>query len=108
MEFCCHQLYQKQIVTCPHLNFHMLFSLLDLLAKVKCGMGAFQAAVWQENPPANAGDAGNTGSILGWGRSPGEGNGNPLQYSCLKNPTDRERSLVGYSPQGCKQLDSTE
>ena len=38
-----------------------------------------------KNPPANAGD---TGSILGLGRSPGEGNGNPLQYSCLGNPTD--------------------
>ena len=39
-----------------------------------------------KNPPANAGDA---GSIPGSGRSPGEGNGNPLQYSCLKNPMDR-------------------
>ena len=34
----------------------------------------------------NAGDA---GSIPGWGKSPGEGNGNPLQYSCLENPMDR-------------------
>ena len=33
--------------------------------------------------------AGDPGSIPGWGRSPGEGNGNPLQYSCLENPTDR-------------------
>ena len=39
-----------------------------------------------KNPPANAGDL---GSILGSGRSPGEGNGNPLQYSCLGNPKDR-------------------
>ena len=39
-----------------------------------------------KNPPVNAG---NTGSIPGLGRSPGEGNGNPLQYSCLKNPVDR-------------------
>ena len=38
------------------------------------------------NLSANAGDA---GSILGSGRSPGEGNGNPLQYSYLENPTDR-------------------
>ena len=37
--------------------------------------------------PANAGDV---GSVLGLGRSPGEGNGNPLQYSCLKNSMDRE------------------
>ena len=39
-----------------------------------------------KNLPANAGD---TGSIPGWGRSPGEGNGNPLQCSCLENPMDR-------------------
>ena len=39
-----------------------------------------------KNPLANAGD---TGSIPGSGRSPGEGNGNPLQYSCLGNPTNR-------------------
>ena len=40
-----------------------------------------------KNPPANAGDS---GLMLGSGRYPGEGNGNPLQYSCLKNPMDRE------------------
>ena len=39
-----------------------------------------------KNPPANAGDV---GLISGSGRSPGEGNGNPFQYSCLGNPTDR-------------------
>ena len=39
-----------------------------------------------KNSPANAGD---TGSIPGLGRSPDEGNGNPLQYSCLGNPMDR-------------------
>ena len=39
-----------------------------------------------KNPPANAGDA---GLIPGSGRSPGEGNGNPLQYSCLRNPMNR-------------------
>ena len=38
--------------------------------------------------PANAGDTGDMGSIPGLGRSPGEGNGNPLQYSCLENPMD--------------------
>ena len=40
-----------------------------------------------KNPPANAGDA---GSIRGSGRSPGEGNGNPLQYSCLRIPQTEE------------------
>ena len=42
-----------------------------------------------QNPPVNAGDAGDTCSIPGSGRSPGGGNGNPLQYSCLKNPMNR-------------------
>ena len=42
-----------------------------------------------KNLPASAGDVRDTGSIPGSGRSPGEGNGNPLQYSCLENPMDR-------------------
>ena len=45
-------------------------------------------------------------SIPGSGRSPGEGNGNPLQYDCLENPG--QRSLVGYSLWGRKELDTTE
>ena len=43
-----------------------------------------------KNPSANAGDAEDMGSIPGSGRSPGVGNGNPLQYSCLENSVDRE------------------
>ena len=46
---------------------------------------------------ASAWNAGDPGSIHGSGRSPREGNGNPLQYSCLENPIGG-RSLVGYSP----------
>ena len=42
-----------------------------------------------KNPPANAGAAGDVGLIYGSGRSSGEGNNNPLQYSCLGNPMDR-------------------
>ena len=42
-----------------------------------------------KNPPANAGDTGDVGSIPGLGSSPGKGDGNPLQYSCLENPMDR-------------------
>jgi len=42
-----------------------------------------------KNPPANAGDERDPGSILGLGRSLGEGYGNPLQYSCLENPMDK-------------------
>ena len=58
-----------------------------------------------KNPPTNAGDAGDVGSIPGSGRSPGGGNGNPLQYSCLENPTDR--GAWHYSPCGRKELDMT-
>ena len=42
-----------------------------------------------KSPPANAGRTGGAGSIPGWGRSPGEGNGSPFQYSCLENSIDR-------------------
>ena len=42
-----------------------------------------------KNLPANAGDTGDAGLIPGSGRSPGGGHGNPLQYSCQENPTDR-------------------
>ena len=43
-----------------------------------------------KNPPAKAGDTGGAGLIPGLGRCPGVGNDNPLQCSCLENPTDRE------------------
>ena len=42
-----------------------------------------------KNLPANEGDTKDTGSIPGWGRSPGGGHGSPVQYSCLENPMDR-------------------
>ena len=42
-----------------------------------------------KNLPANAGEIRDAGSVPGLGRSPGEGNGNPLQYSCLENSIDR-------------------
>ena len=42
-----------------------------------------------KDPPAIAGDSGDTGLVPGLGRSPGGGNDNPLQYSCLKNPMNR-------------------
>ena len=60
-----------------------------------------------KNPPANAGDVRDTGLIPGLGRSPGEGHGNPLQYSCLENPHEW-RSLAGYSTWGSKESDTTE
>ena len=47
-------------------------------------------AILVKNPPANAGELKDAGSIPGLGRFPGEENGNPLQYSCLEDPMDRE------------------
>ena len=50
---------------------------------------ASQVVLVVKNPPANARAARDTGSIPGSGRSPGGGSGNPLQFSCLENPTDK-------------------
>ena len=50
---------------------------------------ASQVVLVVRNPPANAGDIRDVGSIPGLGRSPGGGHGNSLQYSCLENPTDK-------------------
>ena len=53
-------------------------------------------------------NAGDLSSIPGSGKSPGKGNGNPLQHSCLENQSPGQRSLAGYSPQGCKESDMME
>ena len=63
----------------------------------------FQVTPVVKNLPANAGDGRDVGSIPGWGRSSGVGNGIPLQYSCLENSMDR-----GAWPQGRKELGTTE
>ena len=60
-------------------------------------MGFPHSSVGKESA-CNAGDL---GSIPRSGRSPGEGTGNPLQYSCLENPHGQRR-MAGYSPWGCK------
>ena len=52
----------------------------------KCCLRGFPGGSKDKASACNAGDP---GSILGLGKSPGEGNGNPLQYSCLENPMDR-------------------
>ena len=68
---------------------------------------ASQVALVVKNLPANAGDIREVGLIPGLGRSPGGGHGNPIQYSCPENPHG-QRSLMGYSPWCCKELDMTE
>ena len=60
-----------------------------------------------KNLAANAGDAGDPGSIPGLGRSPGGGNSSPLQDSCLEDSMDRG-ALAGYSPWDRKESDTTE
>ena len=69
------------------------------------GMGFLCGAV-VKNLLANTGDTRDAGSIAGLGRSPGGGNGNPLQYSCLGNPTDRGawRSAVHGVSKSWKRL----
>ena len=79
-------------------NYEVVKSVLN---SVSLTLG-FPGGSVVKNSPASAGDV---SSIPGLGRSPGEGNGNPLQYSCLENAMDR-RTLAGYSCV-CKELDMT-
>ena len=71
------------------------------LVKVKLGFPGGSVA---KNLPANEGDM---GSIPGSERSPGKGNGNPIQYLSLKNSIDKRR-MADYSPWCCKELEMTE
>ena len=64
----------------------------------------FSDSSGSKEPACNAGDS---GSIPGLGRSPGEGIGSPLQYSCLENPHG-QTSLAGYIVHGVEELDTTE
>ena len=67
---------------------------------------ASQVMLVVKNPPANAGDLKDAGSIPESGRSPGEGHGNPLQYSFLENPM--ERGTWQATIHGVVQSDTTE
>ena len=59
------------------------------LFHITLGFQGFPDGSMGKESTCDAGDIGDVGSIPGLGRSPGEGTGNPLQYSCLGNPTDR-------------------
>ena len=75
------------------------------MRKIKLMLRVFVLAI--KNLPASAGDARDAGLIPGLGRSPGKGNGNPLQYSCLENHMNREarqNTIQGVS----KESDTTE
>ena len=66
---------------------------------------SFPVAADGKESACNVGDP---GSIPGSGRLPGEGNGYPVQYSCLENSIDRGTWQAGYSLWGCKESDTTE
>ena len=69
-------------------------------------MRGFSGVLVVKNPPATAGNERDVDSVPGLGRSPGEGNGNALQYSCLENPMDR--GAWGATVHGAAELDVTE
>ena len=81
--------WRKQTNTTPNpvikVNITVITLVVCTLDKV-----ASQVVLVVENPPANAGDIRDMGSIPGSGGSPGGGHSNPLQYSYLENPMDRE------------------
>ena len=72
-----------------HYTYHLSSRTLLLFASLFLISLSSQMALGVKNPPAIAGDLRDVDSIPGLGRSPGEGKGNPLQYSCLENPRDR-------------------
>ena len=67
-----------------HLNIENIYNNIHL-----CIYGTSQVMLVVKNLPANSGDIRDTNWISESRRSPGGGNGNPLQYSCLENPTDK-------------------
>ena len=77
------------------------------ICRVSRYVGASQVALLVKNPPANAGDERDTGSIPGSGRSPGGGHGNPPQGSCLENTMDRGAWWT-IIPRLSKESDKTE
>ena len=94
---------------------NILLSLLDVLGQSQFPwiwdeigervLGVSQVVLVVKNLPASAGDARDTGLILELGRSPAEGNGYPLQFSCLGNPRGAWRATVQG---GHKELDMAE
>ena len=80
----------------------MAFGFVDLELPAMACFKASQVALVVKNPPANAGDVRDVGSILGSGRSPGEGHGDPLQYSCRRIPWTEEPS--GLQSKGSQRV----
>ena len=80
----------ETFITINTFFFFHTFTAVTLICRRKAYFcGASQEVLVVKNPSANAGDVGDVDSICGNRRFPREGNGNPLQYSCLENLTDR-------------------
>ena len=78
--------------------------VLSLLFNMPPRFRGFHGGSGSKESTCNVGDL---GLIPALGKSPGGEHGNPFEYSCLENPHG-QRSLAGYSPWGCKELDMTE
>ena len=96
-----HGIFQARILEWVAISFSLVSALCSLEAKIRMvrvvARGFLGGAV-AKNPPTKARHSRDAALIPGSGNPPGEGNGYPLQYSCLENPM--ERSLVSYSPWG--------
>ena len=79
----------------------------DMTEGLTLSLWASLVAQMVKNLPANAGNTRDAGSVPGLGRSPGEENGYPLQYSCLENSMGREPGRL-HSPWSHKESDMTE
>ena len=90
--FIWHHPIPTELLKAQKLSSLFLHLASHTLAHSRCSIyfhQGFPGGLAVKNPPARAGDARDMGSIPQWGRSPREGNGNPLQYSCLENYMDR-------------------
>ena len=102
-------------LTCSTTHSHSLFIAAFVTFQFKChflqeaspGHTAYNSLLGGSASKESVCNAGDLDSILRLGRFPGGGHGNPLWYSCLEN-LHGQRSLAGYSPWGCKELDTTE
>ena len=92
----------------PWINYLLNENLIQLMAETLLGIYTDLPMKFPcgSDGKVSAYNAGGPGSIPGSGISPGEGNGNPLQYSCLENSMV-QRSLEGYSPWDDEELDTT-
>ena len=103
----CHLLPHPYNATSPFplpTGNHSLFSLSASLPSPSYFVGICSVCGFQGGSLVKNLHARHMNLIPGLGRSPGKGNGNPLQYSCLGNPTDRGRGLMGYSLWGHKRV----